>query len=162
MSMVWSIVTIAFLSFIVWLHHFFTMGAGGTVNAFFGIMTMLIAVPTGVKIFNWIFTMYRGRVDLKTPMIWFLGFVLVFTTGGLTGMLLSIAPADFQLHNGLFLIAHFHSMVIGGVLFGVFAAFTYWFPKFTGFTLDEKYGRYACYCWIGGFLVAFMLYMHLV
>ena len=106
------------------------MGAGGTVNAFFGIMTMLIAVPTGVKIFNWIFTMYRGRVDLKTPMIWFLGFVLVFTTGGLTGMLLSIAPADFQLHNGLFLIAHFHSMVIGGVLFGVFAAFTYWFPKF--------------------------------
>ncbi|MBX9923971.1 MAG: cbb3-type cytochrome c oxidase subunit I [Rhabdochlamydiaceae bacterium] len=156
MSMVWSIVTIAFLSFIVWLHHFFTMGAGGTVNAFFGIMTMLIAVPTGVKIFNWIFTMYRGRVDLKTPMIWFLGFVLVFTTGGLTGMLLSIAPADFQLHNGLFLIAHFHSMVIGGVLFGVFAAFTYWFPKFTGFTLDEKYGRYACYCWIGGFLVAFM------
>ena len=155
-SMVWAMAVITILSFIVWLHHFFTMGAGASVNTFFGIMTMLIAIPTGAKIFNWLFTMYRGRVHFKTPMLWFLGFVFIFTTGGMTGVLMSIAPVDFQMHNSLFLVAHFHSMVIGGVLFGFFAGVTYWFPKFVGFTLNEKFGRYAFWCWFIGFLLAFM------
>ncbi len=155
-SMVWALVAIVFLSFIVWLHHFFTMGAGPNVNAFFGIMTMLIAIPTGVKIFNWLFTMVRGRVHFTTPMLWFLGFVFLFTVGGMAGVLMSVPPADFQVHNSLFLIAHFHSMIIPGVVFGFFAAFTYWFPKFTGFKLNEKIGRYACFCWTAGFFIAFM------
>ena len=155
-SMVWAIGAIVFLSFIVWLHHFFTMGAGANVNAFFGIMTMLIAVPTGVKIFNWLFTMFRGKVEFTTPILWFLGFVIIFTTGGMTGILMSIAAVDFQVHNSLFLIAHFHSMVIGGVLFGFFAGFTYWFPKFAGFKLNETLGRWAFGCWMVGFLIAFM------
>ncbi len=154
-SMVWAIISITFLSFIVWLHHFFTMGAGGNVNAFFGIMTMLIAIPTGVKIFNWLFTMYRGRVQFTAPMLWFLGFVLIFTLGGMAGVSLSIAPIDFQVHNSLFLIAHFHSMIIGGTLFGFFAGFSYWFPKIMGFTLHEGLGRAAFYFWFIGFCVAF-------
>jgi len=159
-SMVWALVVITFLSFVVWLHHFFTMGASSNVNAFFGIMTMLIAVPTGVKIFNWLFTKFRGRIHFETPMLWFFAFVLNFTVGGMTGVLLSSPPVDFQAHNSLFLIAHFHGMVIGGVLFGFFAGFTYWFPKFTGFLLDDKLNRYAFWCWFGGFLLAFMpLYM---
>jgi cytochrome o ubiquinol oxidase subunit 1 len=155
-SMVWAMVAITFLSFIVWLHHFFTMGAGPNVNAFFGFMTMIIAVPTGVKVFNWLFTMYRGRVHFTSPMLWFLGFVVIFTIGGMDGVLMAIAPVDFQVHNSLFLIAHFHSMVIGGVLFGVVAGFTYWFPKMFGFKLNEKWGEYAAYCWIFGFLFAFI------
>lgn len=155
-SMVWALGAITFLSFIVWLHHFFTMGAGANVNAFFGIMTMLIAIPTGVKIFNWLFTMYRGRIFFSRAMLWFLGFVLVFTTGGMTGVLMSIPAADFQVHNSLFLIAHFHSMVIGGVLFGFFSGMAYWFPKFFGFKLNERLGRYAFWCWIIGFFFAFM------
>ena len=155
-SMVWALGSITFLSFIVWLHHFFTMGASPYVNAFFGIMTMLIAIPTGVKIFNWLFTMYGGRVYFSRAMMWFIGFVLVFTTGGMTGVLMSIPAADFQVHNSLFLIAHFHSMVIGGVLFGLFAALAYWFPKFIGFRLNERLGKYAFWCWIIGFFFAFM------
>ena len=155
-SMVWAIIAITFLSFIVWLHHFFTMGAGANVNAFFGIMTMFIAIPTGVKVFNWLFTEYRGRVQFKTPMLWFLGFVITFTLGGIAGVLMSIPPVDFQVHNSLFLIAHFHSMILPGVAFGFFAGLTYWFPKITGFTLNERLGKYACLCWIFGFLLAFM------
>ena len=155
-SMVWAIVAITFLSFIVWLHHFFTMGAGPTVNAFFGIMTMLIAVPTGVKIFNWLFTNYEGRIVFATPMLWFLGFIITFSVGGMAGVLMSIPAVDFQVHNSLFLIAHFHSMILPGVLFGFFAGFSYWFPKFTGFKLNEKWGRYASWSWIIGFLLAFM------
>lgn len=155
-SMVWALVGITLLSFLVWLHHFFTMGAGANVNAFFGIMTMLIAIPTGVKIFNWLFTMFRGRVHFHTPMLWFLAFVFIFTTGGMTGVLLSAAPVDFQMHNSLFLIAHFHSMVIGGVLFGFLAGITYWFPKILGFQLNERLGKYAFWCWFMGFLLAFM------
>jgi cytochrome o ubiquinol oxidase subunit I len=159
-SMVWALILIAFFSFIVWLHHFFTMGASPGVNTFFAIMTMIIAVPTGVKIFNWLFTKFRGRVHFTSPMLWFFAFLLNFTVAGMTGILLSSPPVDFQVHNSLFLIAHFHGMVIGGVLFGFFAAFTYWFPKFTGFFLDEKLNRYAFWCWLGGFLLAFMpLYM---
>jgi len=155
-SMVLALGSITFLSFIVWLHHFFTMGAGANVNAFFGIMTMLIAIPTGVKVFNWLFTMFRGRVYFSNAMHWFIGFIVIFTTGGMTGILLSIPAADFQLHNSLFLIAHFHSMVIGGVLFGLICAISYWFPKFIGFRLGDKLGRYAFWCWIVGFFLAFM------
>lgn len=155
-SMVWAIWAIVFLSFTVWLHHFFTMGAGSDVNAFFGIMTMVIAVPTGVKVFNWLFTMYKGRITFSTPMLWFLGFVMTFTIGGMTGVLMSVPAIDFQLHNSLFLVAHFHNMIIGGVLFGFFAGITYWFPKVFGFRLNERLGRYAVWCWIIGFLTAFL------
>ena len=155
-TMVWALIAITFLSFIVWLHHFFTMGAGPNVNAFFGIMTMIIAVPTGVKVFNWLFTMFRGRVRFTTPMLWFLAFIATFIIGGMTGVLMSIPGVDFQVHNSLFLIAHFHSTIIGGVVFGFFAGYTYWFPKFSGFMLDEKLGRYAFWCWFIGFLLAFM------
>ncbi|HUS26355.1 MAG TPA: cytochrome o ubiquinol oxidase subunit I [Nevskiaceae bacterium] len=155
-SMVWAIIAITVLSFLVWLHHFFTMGAGPNVNAFFGIMTMIIAVPTGVKVFNWLFTMYRGRIRFTTPMLWFLGFVVTFTIGGVAGVLMSVPAIDFQVHNSLFLVAHFHTMIIGGVLFGAFAALTYWFPKFTGFTLNERLGRYAFWCWLVGFMTAFI------
>ncbi|MBS0621402.1 MAG: cbb3-type cytochrome c oxidase subunit I [Verrucomicrobia bacterium] len=159
-SMVWALVLITVLSFIVWLHHFFTMGAGPTVNAFFALMTMLIAIPTGVKVFNWLFTKFRGRVHFTSPMLWFFGFLLNFSIAGMTGILLSSPPVDYQVHNSLYLIAHFHGMLIGGVLFGLFAAFTYWFPKFTGFFLDERLNRYAFGCWFAGFLLAFMpLYM---
>jgi cytochrome o ubiquinol oxidase subunit I len=155
-SMVIAIVAITFLSFTVWLHHFFTMGAGANVNAFFGIMTMIIGIPTGVKIFNWLFTMYRGRIQLTSPMLWFIGFVTTFTIGGVTGVLMSVPAIDFQVHNSLFLVAHFHNMIIGGVVFGLFAGFTYWFPKFTGFMLNERLGVYAFWCWLIGFLLAFM------
>lgn len=159
-SMVWALVLITFLSFVVWLHHFFTMGASPNVNAIFGVMTMLIAIPTGVKIFNWLFTKFRGRVHFDSPMLWFFSFVLNFSVGGMTGILLSSPPVDFQVHNSLFLIAHFHGMVIGGMLFGFFCGFTYWFPKFTGFFLSERLNKYAFWCWFIGFLVAFMpLYM---
>ena len=155
-SMVWAIWSITLLSFLVWLHHFFTMGAGADVNAFFGIMTMVIAVPTGVKVFNWLFTMFRGRVRFTTPMMWFLGFVTTFTIGGAAGVLMSVPAIDFQIHNSLFLVAHFHTMIIGGVLFGAFAGFSYWFPKFTGFRLNEFLGKCAFWCWLLGFLLAFV------
>jgi len=155
-SMVWALGAITFLSFTVWLHHFFTMGAGADVNAFFGIMTAVIAVPTGVKVFNWLFTMYRGRVHFTTPMMWFLGFVVTFTIGGMTGVLMSIPAIDFQMHNSLFLVAHFHNMIIGGVVFGYFAGITYWFPKIFGFKLNERLGRYAFWCWLVGFCLAFI------
>ncbi|GAM26821.1 hypothetical protein SAMD00019534_099960, partial [Acytostelium subglobosum LB1] len=155
-SMVWALVSITILSFIVWLHHFFTMGSSASINAFFGIMTMVIAVPTGVKIFNWLFTMFRGRVQFSTPLLWFLGFVVTFTLGGATGVLMAIPAADFQIHNSLFLIAHFHNVIIGGVVFGIFAAYSYWFPKFAGFKLNERLGKYAFWCWIVGFFIAFL------
>lgn len=156
LSMVLAIAVITFLSFIVWLHHFFTMGASPSVNAFFGAMTMVIAVPTGVKIFNWIFTMYKGLVKLHTSILWFIGFVITFTFGGMAGVLLSIAPVDFQTHNSLFLVAHFHTVIIGGFVFGFFSAVAYWWPKFAGFRLDEKRGIIAFWFWFIGFLIAFM------
>lgn len=155
-SMVIAIMAITVLSFTVWLHHFFTMGSGANVNAFFGIMTMVIAIPTGVKVFNWIFTMYRGRVKFATPMLWFMGFIVTFTVGGLTGVLLAVPGIDFQVHNSLFLVAHFHNMIIGGVIFGFFAGLTYWWPKFTGFRLHEGLGVAAFWCWLIGFLLAFL------
>ncbi|HUO56154.1 MAG TPA: cbb3-type cytochrome c oxidase subunit I [Candidatus Paceibacterota bacterium] len=154
-SMVVSVWAIVFLSFFVWLHHFFTMGAGADVNTFFGIMTAVIAVPTGVKIFNWLFTMYRGRIRFELPMLWFMGFVVLFTLGGVAGVVMAEPPADYQLHNSLFLVAHFHTMIVSGVLFGFFAGIWYWFPKFFGFKLDKRYGTAAFWCWLIGFILAF-------
>ena len=155
-SMVFATMAIALLSFVVWLHHFFTMGSGADVNAFFGITTMVIAVPTGVKIFNWLFTMYRGRVRFESPVLWTIGFMITFVIGGMSGVLLAVPPADFVLHNSLFLVAHFHNVIIGGVLFGAFAGLTYWFPKVFGFRLNETLGKAAFWCWLIGFYVAFM------
>ncbi|WP_201781249.1 cytochrome o ubiquinol oxidase subunit I [Sphingomonas sp. Leaf357] len=155
-SMILATMAICILSFMVWLHHFFTMGAGADVNGFFGVMTMIIAVPTGVKVFNWLFTMYGGRIRFATPMLWSVGFMVTFTIGGMTGVLLAVPPADFVLHNSLFLVAHFHNVVIGGVLFGAFAGLTYWWPKAFGFQLDETWGKRAFWLWITGFYVAFM------
>jgi cytochrome o ubiquinol oxidase subunit I len=155
-SMVVTTMTICVLSFMVWLHHFFTMGAGADVNGFFGIMTMIIAVPTGVKVYNWLFTMYGGRVRFSVPMLWSVGFMVTFVIGGMTGVLMAVPPADFVLHNSLFLVAHFHNVVIGGVLFGAFAGYNYWFPKAFGFHLDETWGKRAFWLWFLGFYTAFM------
>ncbi len=154
-SMVAATMAICVLAFSVWLHHFFTMGAGGDVNGIFGIASMIIAVPTGVKIFNWLFTMYGGRVKFEVPMLWALGFMVTFVIGGATGVLLAVPPADFTLHNSLFLVAHFHNVIIGGVLFGAFAGYMYWFPKAFGFRLDDRLGRWSFWCWLVGFYVAF-------
>jgi cytochrome o ubiquinol oxidase subunit 1 len=155
-SMVVATMAICMLSFMVWLHHFFTMGAGANVNAFFGIMTMIIAVPTGVKVFNWLFTLYGGEVRFTSPVYWSLGFMVTFVIGGMTGVLLAIPPADFVLHNSLFLVAHFHNVIIGGVVFGAMAGYTYWFPKAFGFTLHEGLGKASFWCWFVGFYLAFM------
>jgi cytochrome o ubiquinol oxidase subunit 1 len=155
-TMVYALLAIMFLSFIVWQHHFFTMGAGANVNAFFGIMTMVIAIPTGVKIFNWLFTMYGGRIRFTAPMVWFLAFVVTFTIGGVSGVMMAVPALDFQVHNTLFLVAHFHNVIIGGVVFGYFAGITYWFPKIFGFRLHDRLGRWAAYLWQIGFILAFI------
>ena len=155
-SMVAATMAICVLSFIVWLHHFFTMGASANVNGFFGVMTMIIAVPTGVKIFNWLFTMYGGRVRFTTPILWSVGFMVTFVIGGMTGVLMAVPPADFQVHNSLFLVAHFHNVIIGGVVFGLMAGYNYWFPKVFGFKLDERWGKASFWCWFIGFYLAFM------
>jgi cytochrome o ubiquinol oxidase subunit I len=155
-SMVAATMVICVLSFLVWLHHFFTMGASADVNGFFGVMTMIIAVPTGVKVFNWLFTMYGGRVRFTVPVLWSIGFMVTFVIGGMTGVLTAVPPADFQLHNSVFLVAHFHNVIIGGVVFGLMAGFNYWFPKAFGFELDERWGKAAFWCWLVGFYVAFM------
>ena len=155
-SMVAATMAICILSYTVWLHHFFTMGASANVNAFFGVMSMIIAVPTGVKIFNWLFTMYGGRVRFTVPILWTIGFMVTFVLGGLTGVLLAVPPVDFQVHNSLFLVAHFHHVIIPGVLFGAFAGYAYWFPKAFGFKLDELWGRRSFWCWFIGFHLAFM------
>ncbi|BFI91042.1 cytochrome o ubiquinol oxidase subunit I [Enterobacterales bacterium endosymbiont of Anomoneura mori] len=155
-SLILATISITILSFIVWLHHFFTMGAGANVNSFFGIATMIIAIPTGVKIFNWIFTMYKGRIKINSAMLWTIGFIISFSIGGMSGVLLSVPGANYYLHNSLFLIAHFHNVIIGGVVFGCFAGVTYWFPKFFGFKLNEKWGIRAFWLWIIGFLIAFL------
>jgi len=155
-SMVAATMAICVLSFLVWLHHFFTMGASASVNGFFGVMTMVIAVPTGVKVFNWLFTMYGGRVRFTVPVLWSIGFMVTFVIGGMTGVLMAVPPADFQLHNSVFLVAHFHNVIIGGVVFGFMAAYNYWFPKVFGFKLDERWGKASFWCWFVGFYVAFM------
>ncbi|MEC5161956.1 cytochrome o ubiquinol oxidase subunit 1 [Janthinobacterium sp. CG_S6] len=155
-SMVYATVVITILSYLVWLHHFFTMGSGASVNSFFGITTMIISIPTGAKIFNWLFTMYRGRIRFELPMMWTIAFMITFVIGGMTGVLLAVPPADFVLHNSLFLIAHFHNVIIGGVLFGLFAGINYWFPKAFGYKLDEFWGKCSFWFWTIGFYVAFM------
>lgn len=155
-SMVYATVVITVLSYLVWLHHFFTMGSGASVNSFFGITTMIISIPTGAKIFNWLFTMYRGRIKFEVPMLWTIGFMITFVIGGMTGVMLAVPPADFLLHNSLFLIAHFHNVIIGGVVFGVFAAINYWFPKAFGYKLDPFWGKCSFWFWFIGFYVAFM------
>jgi cytochrome o ubiquinol oxidase subunit 1 len=155
-TMVWAIGVITFLSFVVWLHHFFTMGAGADVNAFFGVATMVIAIPTGVKVFNWLFTMYKGRIILATPMLWVTAFFTTFAIGGMTGVMMAVPPVDFQVHNSVFLVAHFHNVIIGGVLFGYFAGIIYWFPKAFGFRLNEELGIWSFVFWVMGFYVAFM------
>src|SRR6201997_507854 len=155
-SMVWATMAICVLSFMVWLHHFFTMGAGADVNGFFGVMTAIIAGPTGVKVFHWLFTMFRGRIVFHTPMLFAVGFIVTFVIGGLTGVLLAVPPIDFVLHNSTFLVAHFHNVIIGGVVFGALAGINYWFPKAFGFTLDERWGKASFWCWLIGFYLAFM------
>jgi cytochrome o ubiquinol oxidase subunit 1 len=155
-SMVLATLGICILSFMVWLHHFFTMGAGADVNAFFGTMSAIIAVPTGVKVFNWLFTMFRGQIVFRTPMLFLIGFMVTFVIGGLTGVLLAVPPIDFVVHNSVFLVAHFHNVIIGGVVFGVLAGYNYWFPKAFGFTLDERLGKASFWCWLVGFYLAFM------
>jgi cytochrome o ubiquinol oxidase subunit 1 len=154
-SMVYALIVICLLSYLVWLHHFFTMGSGASVNSFFGITTMIISIPTGAKIFNWLFTMYRGRIRFELPMMWSIAFMLTFVIGGMTGVMLAVPPADFQFHNSLFLVAHFHNVIIGGVLFGMFAGINYWWPKAFGFKLDKFWGTISFWCWVVGFWVAF-------
>jgi cytochrome o ubiquinol oxidase subunit 1 len=155
-SMVYATVVITVLSYLVWLHHFFTMGSGASVNSFFGITTMIISIPTGAKIFNWLFTMYRGRITFELPMMWTVAFMITFVIGGMTGVLLAVPPADFVLHNSLFLIAHFHNVIIGGVVFAVFAGINYWFPKAFGFKLNQFWGKVSFFCRSIGFWVAFI------
>jgi cytochrome o ubiquinol oxidase subunit I len=155
-SLVYATAAIGLLSFSVWLHHFFTMGSSANVNGFFGIATMVIAVPTGVKVFDWLLTMYRGRIQFHPSMMWTIGFIVTFVIGGVSGVLLALPPADYLMHNTTFLVAHFHNMLIPGALFGYFAGYMYWFPKAFGFTLDERWGKYAFWCWIIGFYLAFM------
>ncbi|HEX4917154.1 MAG TPA: cytochrome o ubiquinol oxidase subunit I [Limnobacter sp.] len=155
-SMVYATVVITILSYLVWLHHFFTMGSGASVNSFFGITTMIISIPTGAKIFNWLFTMYKGKIRFELPMMWTIAFMITFVIGGMTGVLLAVPPADFVLHNSLFLIAHFHNVIIGGVLFGLFAGINFWFPKAFGFKLDEFWGKVSFWFWVIGFYFAFM------
>ena len=154
-SMVYATASIGILSFFVWLHHFFTMGSGANVNAFFGIMTSIISIPTGVKLFNWLFTMFRGRIRYHTSTLWTIGFMVTFAVGGMTGVLLAVPGADFVLHNSLFLVAHFHNVIIGGVVFGCFAGISFWFPKVFGFTLDEFWGKVSFWCWLVGYWLAF-------
>jgi cytochrome o ubiquinol oxidase subunit 1 len=154
-SMVYATLVITILSYLVWLHHFFTMGSGASVNSFFGITTMIISIPTGAKIFNWLFTMYHGRIRFELPMMWTVAFMVTFTVGGMTGVMLAVPPADFVLHNSLFLIAHFHNVIIGGVIFGVFAGINYWFPKAFGYKLDKFWGTVSFWLWVVGFWVAF-------
>lgn len=154
-SMIYALIVICILAYLVWLHHFFTMGSGASVNSFFGITTMIISIPTGAKIFNWLFTMYKGRIRYELPMMWAIAFMLTFTVGGMTGVLLAVPPADFVLHNSLFLVAHFHNVIIGGVLFGMFAGINYWWPKAFGFKLDKKWGLVSFWAWVVGFWTAF-------
>ena len=154
-SMVWATLGICILSFMVWLHHFFTMGAGADVNAIFGIMSAIIAVPTGAKVFNWLFTLFRGRIVFTTPVMFLIGFMVTFVIGGLTGVLMAVPPVNFELHNSAFLVAHFHNVIIGGVIYGALAGYNYWFPKAFGFTLDERWGKASFWCWLVGFYLAF-------
>src|SRR5262249_25244444 len=155
-SMIYATMAICIISFMSWLPHFFTMSAGADVTAVIAIASILIAAPTGAQIFNWLFTMYGGTVRLSTAMLWSIGFMVTFAIGGMTGVLLAVPPAVFQLHNSVFLVAHFHNVIIGAVLFGVFAGYTYWFPKAFGFRLHEGLGKAAFWFTLIGFYVTFV------
>ncbi|TKW66186.1 MAG: cytochrome o ubiquinol oxidase subunit I [Paracoccus denitrificans] len=154
-SMVYATICITILSYLVWLHHFFTMGSGASVNSFFGIATMIISIPTGAKIFNWLFTMYKGRIRFELPMMWSLAFMLTFVIGGMTGVMLAVPPADFIVHNSLFLVAHFHNVIIGGVVYGIFAGINFWWPKAFGYRMNQFWGHVSFWCWVVGFWLAF-------
>ncbi|MCA8927618.1 MAG: cbb3-type cytochrome c oxidase subunit I [Alphaproteobacteria bacterium] len=155
-DMVYATAVITVLSMLVWLHHFFTMGSSATVNAAFGIATMIIGIPTGLKVFNWLFTMYKGRIEFEVPIYWLLGFMILFVIGGATGVMHAIVPLDYNLHNTTFLVAHFHNMIIPGVLFGYLAGYYYWFPKAMGFRLHAGWGKASFWGWFIGFILAFM------
>ncbi|SFL48965.1 cytochrome aa3 quinol oxidase subunit I [Salibacterium qingdaonense] len=155
-AMVWSMLIIAGLSFLVWVHHFFTMGAGAGVNSVFSVTTMLISVPTGVKIFNWLGTMYKGKIRFDTPMLWSIGFIPCFVLGGVTGVMLAMAAADYQYHNTYFLVAHFHNVLIAGTVFGCFAGLTFWYPKMFGHKMNEKLGKISFWFFVIGFNVCFL------
>ncbi|EIT87345.1 cytochrome aa3-600 quinol oxidase subunit I [Fictibacillus macauensis ZFHKF-1] len=154
-AMVWAMVIIAAYSFMVWVHHFFTMGSGALVNSVFSITTMIIGIPTGIKIFNWLFTMYKGRISFTTPMLWSLGFIINFVIGGVTGVMLAMAAADYQYHNTYFLIAHFHYVLIGGTVYACFAGLIYWYPKMFGHRLNERIGKWVFWLFNIGFNVCF-------
>ena len=155
-SLVIATMSIAVLSFTVWVHHFFTMGQSADINGVFGIATMAIGVPTGVKIYDWIWTMFRGAVRFTVPMLYSIAFMMTFVFGGMTGIILAMPPLDFLVHNTLFLVAHFHNMLIPGLLYGMLAGYHYWFPKAFGYRLDERWGRISFGCWVVGFYLAFM------
>ena len=154
-SLVYATMCIAVLSFTVWLHHFFTMGQSPAINAAFGTATMLIGIPTGVKIYDWMLTMYRGRVRVTVPMLYSLMFIMLFVIGGLTGIMLAMVPVDFQVHNTAFLVAHFHNVLITGTLFGMLAGYNLWFPKAFGYRLNETWGKISAWCFAIGFVLAF-------
>jgi cytochrome aa3-600 menaquinol oxidase subunit 1 len=154
-AMVYSMVAIAVLSALVWLHHFFTMGNSAAVNSFFSISTMAISIPTGVKIFNWLFTLYKGRIRFTTPMLWTLAFIPNFVIGGVTGVMLAMAAADYQYHNSYFLIAHFHYVLISGTVFAMFAGVHYWYPKMFGHILNQRLGKLEFWLWVIGFNLCF-------
>tara|TARA_B110000091_G_scaffold212790_1_gene260355 strand:+ start:1 stop:1356 length:1356 start_codon:yes stop_codon:yes gene_type:complete len=141
-SMVYATSSIAFLSFIVWAHHMFTVGLPLQTELFFMYATMLIAIPTGVKVFNWVSTMFRGSMTFETPMLFALAFVVLFTIGGFSGLMLAIAPADFQYHDTYFVVAHFHYVLVPGALFGIIAGVYYWLPKWTGHYYNENLGKF--------------------
>jgi cytochrome aa3-600 menaquinol oxidase subunit 1 len=155
-AMIWSMLIIAGYSFLVWVHHFFTMGSGALVNSVFSVTTMAIGIPTGVKIFNWLFTMYKGKIEFSTPMLWSLGFITNFVVGGITGVMLAMAAADYQYHNTYFLVAHFHHVLIAGTVFGCFAGLMYWYPKMFGYKLNERIGKWVFWLFTIGFNVCFL------
>jgi len=155
-SMVASMVVISAFSFFVWAHHFFTMGQGALANSFFSITTMAIAVPTGVKIFNWLFTLWKGKIEFTTPMLYALHFIPLFTLGGVTGVMLAMSAADYQYHNTMFLVAHFHNVIIPGVVYAMLAGLTYYWPKMFGFMLNERIGKWTVWLMSIGFVLAFI------
>ena len=154
-SMVFATVLIAFLGFMVWAHHMFTTGLGPIANTLFGIATMLIAVPTGIKIFNWLFTMWGGQIRFTTANLWAVGFIPTFVIGGMTGVMLAVPPADYQYHDSYFVVAHFHYVIVGGLVFGLFAGLYYWWPKMFGKILNETLGKWSFWTFFLGFHLTF-------
>ena len=160
-AMVAASVGIGFISFSVWAHHMFTVGMNAAANTAFVFSTMVIAIPTGIKIFNWLATIWGGKVRFTVPMLFCVAFLFQFTLAGLTGIMLSVAPFDWQLHNSYFVVAHFHFVIVGGILFCLFAAFYYWFPKMTGRMMDDRLGKWHFWLFVIGFQMTFD-FMHIV